>query len=126
MIRRYVQLRDRKEELVKLHKEQLKPYNALMDELGNKLLDHMQKTGVNSMSSKLGSVYQLTKLSATLRDGSVFRQWVVDNNEYGLVDWRANAPAVFEWIKENGGQTPPGLNVSTFTTVGVRRPNEKE
>ncbi len=126
LIGRYVQLRDRKAELVAKHKEQLKPFNDLMDEIGGKLLAHMQDMGVSSVSSPLGSAYQTTTPSATVRDGSAFRQWVVANQQFGLVDWRANAPAVFEYIKEHGGALPPGLNTSTYTKVGVRRPNEKE
>jgi len=126
LVDHYVQLRDRKRELEKLHKDQLKPYNKLMDEIGNTLLAYLQQIGADNVSTPGGTVHQITKRSATIRDGASFRAFVIDNDEFDLVDWRANPAAVFDYIKENDGQMPPGVNASTFTSVGVRRPNEKE
>lgn len=126
LVDQYVQLRDRKRELEKQHKEQLKPFNKLMDEIGNQLLAYMQKTGLDATPTASGTAYQITKQSATIRDGAAFRAFVIENDEFDLVDWRANAGAVFDFIAENDGNMPPGINASTYTSIGVRRPNEKE
>jgi len=126
LVDHYVQLRDRKRELEKLHKEQLKPFTKLMDEIGNKLLAYMQQSGLDATPTPSGTAYQITKQSATIRDGATFRAFVIEGDHFDLVDWRANAAAVFDFIAENDGQLPPGVNASTFTSVGVRRPNEKE
>ena len=55
-----------------------------------------------------------------MADGDTFRKCVISKNLFDLVDWRANAPAVAEFI-EDEGVTPPGVNFSTSFTVGVRR-----
>ena len=73
LVDQYVQLRDRKRELEKQHKEQLKPFNKLMDEIGNQLLAYMQKTGLDATPTASGTAYQITKQSATIRDGAAFR-----------------------------------------------------
>lgn len=126
LIDRYLQLRDRKRELEAVHKEQLKPYKQVMDEIEGRLLTLMQTTGVKSLPATSGTAYQSTTPSATIKDRGAFREWVVQNEQFALVDWRANAPAVFTYIAENDGVPPPGVNTSTFTKVNVRRPNEKE
>ena len=125
MIQSYVALRDRKRMIEAKHKEELAPYTKVMEEIAGKLLDYMQKLGTNSVNTDGGTAYQITKPSATIRDGAAFRQWVVEQNGYHLVDWRANANAVSEFIKVNG-DVPPGVNFTTRTTVNCRRPNEKE
>ena len=126
LIDRYVALRDRKREVEKRHKEELKPFRTVMDEIEAMLMQYMQKSGIDHVATPGGTAYQVTKPSATIRDGSAFRQWVVKNERYDIVDWRANARAVFEYIRENEGKVPPGINASTYTTVNFRRPGEEE
>jgi len=126
MIQSYIALRDRKRAIEAKHKEELAPYTKVMEEIEGKMLTHMQKSGSNSVNTDAGTAYKTTKLSATIRDGAAFRQWVVETGSYAVVDWRANANAVFEYIEDNGGVVPPGVNASTRVTVNFRRPNEKE
>jgi hypothetical protein len=126
LVGQFVQLRDHKRALEAEHKAQLKPYTKLLDEIGSKLLTYMQQMGVDNVSTPGGSAYQIVKQSATIRDGTAFRAFVVETGSFELVDWRANAPAVFDYITENEGRMPPGVNASTYVSVGIRRPNEQE
>ena len=126
LINRYVQLRDRKHLIEAQHKEQLAPYNKLMAEVEGVLLDYMQKAGVDSVSTPGGTAYQTTKRSASIKDGGAFRKFVVETGAFNLVDWRANANAVFDYIAAHEGMAPPGVNPSSRVTVNFRRPNEQE
>jgi hypothetical protein len=125
LIDRFVALRDRKRELEQEHKMILRPYDQIMEEISAKLLKHMQEIGADHVASPGGTAYQTTKNSATIRDQAAFRNYVIEQGMFDLVDWRANANAVFEFIN-NAGYIPPGLNTSSYTKVLVRRPNEKE
>jgi hypothetical protein len=124
LVHDFVALRDRKRQLEAQHKSALDPYNQVMDQIVGKLLEHMQKTGVTTIGTEHGTCYETTKQSATISDGDAFRDFVVTDREFDLVDWRANAKRIFEYIKKTG-RTPPGVNPSTFVTLGVRRPTEK-
>ena len=126
LIDQYIALRDRKREIESAHKATLVPFNKAMGEIEAKMLAHMQKSEVNSVNADAGTAYQTTKPSATIRDGAAFRQWVVETGAYQIVDWRANANAVAEFIAASEGSVPPGVNYSTRTSVNFRRPNEKE
>jgi hypothetical protein len=113
LVSQFVVLRDRKRELVQQHEEQLKPYNKLLDEIGNKLLEYMQSIGVDNLSAPSGSAHQITKRSATIRDGAAFRP-SLPTGSYDLVDWKANAVAVFDYTKDN--EVPaPGVNASPLS-----------
>jgi hypothetical protein len=122
----YVALRDRKRVMESEHKAALAPYNKIMGELESKMLGYLQQAGIDHVATPSGTAYQITKPSATIRDGAAFRQWVVETASYQIVDWRANANAVSDFIADNDGTIPPGVNYSTRTSVNFRRPNEKE
>lgn len=126
LIDRYIQLRDRKRALEATHKEQLAPYTKLMNEVEGLMLDYMQKAGVDSVSTDGGTAYQSTRRSASIKDGKAFRDFVVAQGAFSLVDWRANANAVFEYIAEHEGTGVPGVNPTSRVTVNFRRPNEQE
>lgn len=126
LVDQYVQLRDRKRALEAQHKEQLAPYTKVMSEIEGMLLEHMQKLGTTSINTPGGTAYQSTKRSASIKDGAAFREFVVKTGSFNLVDWRANANAVFDFIEAHGGSPPPGVNPSSRVTVNFRRPNEQE
>lgn len=126
LIDRYVKLRDHKRELQAKHKAELAPVNQLMDEVEGVLLTYMQQSGVKSVATPGGTAYQSRQLSATIKDGTAFRSYVVTNQAFDLVDWRANANAVFDFVNEHAGTPPPGVQPSSRVTINVRRPNEQE
>lgn len=126
MAEQYVRLRDTIKEADRVHAEKLAPAKEYMDKLEAAMLDKLQTTGQDSAKTKAGTIYRSTRKSATIADGAAFREFVINDQEFDLVDWRANANAVAEWIDNTGnGQSPPGVNYSTMVTVGVRRPTGK-
>ena len=123
LIGQYVKLRDRKRALEQQHKDQLAPYTTLMDEVEGKLLAYMQQINTIALRTDDGTAYQSVKLSATIKDGEAFRMWVIANGQFDLIDWRANANHVFDYLNEHKVQ-PPGLNLSTYLKINFRRPSE--
>ena len=84
------------------------------------MLERLNDLGGDSVKTPHGTAYRTARRSATIADGDVFRKYVIDNQMFDLVDWRANAGAVDDFINDNGSQ-PPGVNYSVAYTVGVRR-----
>jgi|SRR6185436_2702472 len=123
-VAQYIALRDKRKEIEAKAKEAVEPFKKAMDAIEAELLQHMNATGSSSIATPSGTAYQSVKQSATIRDGAAFRTWVVDNAQWGIVDWRANAGAVFDYIREQQ-HVPPGLNTSQYVSVNFRRPNEK-
>lgn len=120
LVSQYVRLRDKIKEVEDAHKAKLKDAKEHLEHLNNTLLERLNQLGGESVKTAHGTVYRTTRRSASITDGDTFRQFVINNEAFDLVDWRANANAVDDFIKEQ--QTPPpGVNFSTAFTVGVRR-----
>lgn len=124
MVDQYVRLRDKLKEADDAHKKKTEQARAYLAVLGGKMLEKLTEVGGDSVKTPHGTVYSTTKRNASIADGDVFREYVIENAQFDLVDWRANANAVDDFVTENG-TVPPGVNFSTSITVGVRRPTAK-
>jgi len=120
LCQQYVVLRDKLREADDAHKEKTKAAREHLEKLNNKLLERLNEVGGDSVKTQSGTVYRSTKRSASIADGDAFRRFVIGGKHFDLVDWRANANAIDDFIKEND-TPPPGINFSQHFIVGVRR-----
>lgn len=120
MVEQMVRLRDKLKEADDLHKQKTEAARRYKEQLEAKLLEKLNEVGGESVKTAHGTVYRSTRRSASIADGDLFRGYVVSNAAFDLVDWRANANAVDDFIK-SAGSPPPGVNFSQTYTVGVRR-----
>lgn len=120
LVEQFVKLRDRLKEADDDHKKKTKAAREYLDKLNGKLLERLNEIGGESVKTAAGTVYRTTRRSATIADGDAFRQFVIANEAFDIVDWRANATAVDDFIRSEGSP-PPGVNFTTAFTVGVRR-----
>lgn len=119
-IGQFVALRDKKKAMQDRHKEELKPINDALEKLGNLLLQHLHDTNQENAKSASGTAYTTLKKSATISDPDAFRRFVIGSEAWDLLDFKANAPAVSEFIVAHNAP-PPGVNYSTHVEIGVRR-----
>jgi hypothetical protein len=108
------------------HDAHVKQAKADLEALKGRLQAFLDATGQIRGACKTGSYYTTTKTSATIADKSEFNRFVIGGALFDLVDWRANAPAVVDFAKENDGKLPPGIKVAQITKVNVRRPGVSE
>lgn len=120
LVAQFVRLRDRLKEADDAHKARTKPARDHLDALSGKLLERLNDLGGESVRTASGTVYRTTRRSATIADGEAFRHFVIVSEAFDLVDWRANAAAIDDFVKSEGS-LPPGVNFTTAFTVGVRR-----
>lgn len=105
------QWEDEREEMV-LHKSRLE------GKIHKFLLDH-NITG--SVKTKAGTAYTSTKYTASLADPKAFMDYVVNTGQFDLLERRASVTAVKQFIEDNNGQLPAGCNLSSHTSLRVRR-----
>ena len=120
LVEQMVKTRDRLKEADDAHKEKTKVARDYKERLEAALLAKLNEVGGESVKTAHGTVYRTTRRSATIADGGTFREYVITEGAFDLVDWKANANAVDDFIK-NEGTPPPGVNYTTAYTVGVRR-----
>lgn len=121
MLTGYIALRDRKEEIVKQQRAVVKEYDDAMGQIEDYLMGLLRGQRLQSLASKTGVAFIRRTRSATVGDKSVFREFVIENGNFDLVDFRANVEAVEGFVQENNGHTPPGVNFSVFEKVSVNR-----
>ena len=120
IVGKYVKLRDTIKLADDAHELKLEKAKAYLKALNAALLDKLNAVGGDSVATPHGTAYRTTRRSASIADGAVFRDFVIENEAYDLVDWKANAPACDDYLKSEG-DLPPGINLTTAYTVGVRR-----
>lgn len=116
----YVALRDKLREIEAEYEEKKKPYRAALDKLGGVLMEFLESTGSEAIRTEHGTCHTTTRTSASVADGEAFLKFVIDTERYELLDRRANATAVKAYVTEHGN-LPPGCNLSSVKTIGVRR-----
>lgn len=120
LVDRYVKLRDRIKQAEDAHKERMKPAKDMLEQLNNQLLDAINKSGAESISTVFGTAYRNPRTSVSIEDGEQFRPYVIANELWDLVDWKANKTAVEDYLKEFES-LPPGVKITTAYVAGVRR-----
>lgn len=123
LVAAYVRVRDMKRELEAKHDAELKPLNDDLAQLSGALREFMEKSGSDGIKTEAGTCYLTTRYSASLADPSMFMRFVVDNDRFDLLDKKANATAVKDYVAETG-HLPPGCNLNAMMTVGVKRGKE--
>jgi hypothetical protein len=123
MIELYVRVRDRLKESDAAHKQKTAEARQWIEDQNSAILGRLQAIGVDNVKTAHGTAYRTIKKSATVADGAVFRQFVIDHSSWDLIDVRANAPAVSAWIKAHE-TPPPGVNYTETEVAGVRRAGE--
>lgn len=122
-IGQYVICRDQIKVIEERHKKELAPLKELQDMLGGWLQSALDKAGADSIKSLAGTAYKTQKFTASLADPKAFMDFVIANNLFDLMDRKANVTAVKEYVEQNG-RLPPGVNLSSIETIGVRRPTK--
>lgn len=120
LIAMYVKLRDRIKATEQKHKDELAPAKALLEQMSTRLLDALNKDQTDSIAGNAGTAYRTERASASIADGQAFRDHVIANELWDLLDWKANPTAVKDYIAEYSAP-PPGVNLNIAYTVGVRR-----
>jgi hypothetical protein len=120
LVEGYVKLRDKKAEVESRHKDELAPIRKLMADIENKMLQQMEQMNTTSLRTKAGTAYQTTRVSATVADRDIFRDYCAVNDAWELADIRAGKTAIRAMVEETG-ELPPGINWREDIGVNFKR-----
>ncbi len=150
VIKKYIELRDRKAELAKAQAEQMKPLSEAMEQIENYLMHRMNELGCDSLKANgVGTAFKANSTSCQIADAVAFKEFVFapvvesiinqlqnggvtwidpltilgilrDLARWDMVDFRAGKKGTQEYIA-NENAPVPGVNVNTIATISVRR-----
>jgi hypothetical protein len=123
-VQQYIALRDELKRRDELHETATKELKDLMADRAGKLQAFLDKSGVESASTQYGTVYTTTRYSASVADPKAFMEYVIQNQDWDMIERRANVTAARDFVKDHNAPVP-GVNLSSLATIGVRRPSAK-
>jgi len=119
----YIQIRNALKKIDEEYDAKRKPFVELQNMLSGWLQSFLEKSGSESVRTASGTCYQSTRYTASLADAEAFMNFVKENNQFDLLDRKANATACRGYAEEHKN-LPPGVNMSAIRTVGVRSPTK--
>ena len=97
---------------------------AQQDEIKFAIKDQMKALGVTSVKSPFGTVSMRTTTTYTTNDWSSFKEFVLEHGAVDLLFKRIAQSNMAQFLEENPGVVPPGLNSVTEFNIVVTKPTK--
>lgn len=123
-VQQFIMIRDALKVLEDKHETEKAPLLEAKKLVEGWLQQFMETARCESIKTQYGTCHFTSRTTASVADPQAFMDFVIQNKQFDLLDRRANATAVREYVKDHQGAQPPGVNLSTIRTVGVRRPDK--
>jgi hypothetical protein len=119
-----VELRSEVDRINKEAKKKVSELNKIMLDVENWFTLKAQEEGLTNIPTPHGTAYWSTVASASVAEPATFKQFVIDNQQWDLIETRAAKLAVKSYV-EGHGVPPPGVNFSSIKVFNLRA-NSKE
>lgn len=116
----YIELRDEKDRLYNAYKESVAGIDTKLDKMEAKILEVMQKVGMEAIRTENGTVSSSTRVSSSVADKEAFLNFVREHDLWQLVDMRPLKAGIKEY-REVNDDIPPGINWREERVVQFRR-----
>lgn len=87
------------------------------------MLELLNRNGAQSIKTSAGTVYRSERAKVSGADWGAIWAWAVENDAMDIFERRLKAKFITDYMEENGGVAPPGINVHREFEVSVRRPS---
>jgi len=121
----YRKMRDQISELTKEYDTQVEILKAQQEEIKNAMKEQMQALGVTSVRTDQGTVVLSVKTRYSTADWDSFKKFVMEHDALDLFEKRIAQLNMKQFLEENPGVVPPGLNSNSEYDISVRKPSAK-
>ena len=120
----YLKIRSAKETLTKEYETKLDELEQQRKLVANAIKDQMQMAGnLKSVRTDYGTVVLSKKTRYWTQDWDSFKDFIITHNAIDLMEKRIAQKNMADFLEQNPGTVPPGLNADTEYVVSVRRSN---
>jgi hypothetical protein len=121
----YRKMRDRISELTREYDNEVETIKAQQAEIATAMKEQMQALGVTSVRTDQGTVVLSVKTRYSTSDWDSFKSFVVEHDALDLFEKRIAQTNMKQFLEENPGVVPPGLNSNAEYDISVRKPSAK-
>ena len=97
---------------------------AQQDEIKFAIKDQMKTLGVSSVKSPFGTVSMMTKTRYNTQDWSSFKEFILEHGAVELLEKRIAQTNMAQFLEENPGVLPPGLNSHSEFNIVITKPTK--
>lgn len=117
----YLKIRAHLGELTKTYESEAEMLKAKQHEVALAMKDIMQATGQKSAKTDHGTIILSTKTRYIAQDWDAMKRFIIDNDAVDLLEKRIAQKNMSEFLENNPGLVPAGLNTLTEIDVSVRK-----
>lgn len=125
LVKIYVKIRDAKSAAKKEHDKIDADFNEKLATVSTELKARAQAEGVEGFKTEFGTVYLSETMKTSCADWGAFGKFLEDHDPLEFLEKRISSTAIKDYMKENEGQLPPGVNIFREIEARVRRAGEK-
>ena len=102
----------------------LEVLKSQQDEIKFEIKDQMKALGVSSVKSPFGTVSMILKTRYNTNDWSSFKDFILEHSAVDLLEKRVAQTNMAQFLEENPGVVPPGLNSVTEFEIRITKPTK--
>ena len=102
----------------------LEMLKSQQDEIKFEIKDQMKALGVSSVKSPFGTVSMILKTRYNTNDWSSFKDFILEHSAVDLLEKRVAQTNMAQFLEENPGVVPPGLNSVTEFEIRITKPTK--
>ena len=121
----YRKIRNEITTLTQEYDGKIETLKAQQDEIKNAMKEQMQALGVTSVRTDQGTVVLSVKTRYSTADWDSFKKFVLEHDALDLFEKRIAQLNMKQFLEENPGVVPPGLNSNSEYDISVRKPSAK-
>ena len=123
LVKIYRKIKERVDTLTKEYDTQLEEIKEQQEEIKFEIKDMMKSGGVSSLKTAYGTVSLINKTKYSTNDWDSFKTFVVENHAVDLLEKRIAQSNMAQFLAENPGAVPPGLNSITEYEIRITKPS---
>lgn len=122
LARVYRKIRSQIADLTQKYDNEVEQLKAQQEEISNAMKDRMKSMGVTSVRTPAGTIVLGVKTRYATQDWDSFKQFILEHQVVDLLEKRIAQGNMAQFLEENPGVVPPGLNTFSEYAISVRKP----
>lgn len=124
-VKLYIKTRQAKSAAQKFFDEEKAQFEQIMDACQNTMLRDADAQGISGFTTPWGTTYAAEVPKFSIADDAAFYAFIKQLGDLDFFERRVSATHVQQYMEQNGGTLPPGLNLFRERVMRVRKASEK-
>ncbi len=120
----YVKIRDKIADLTRDYESQVEALKLQQGQVASTMKDQLRAMGVLSSKTEFGTVSLITKTRFYAQDWDAMKAFIKEHDAVDLLEKRIAQKNMQQFLEDNPGTVPTGLNTVSEIEISVRKPTK--